>query len=85
MDGVREETAMYSSDSYLACLSFLSMAEQRVFIDNTKSFSQLLNLRISFRGCSCNKGVPVPFKPSIPVHPSLCFRTFPAMYANTQI
>ena len=65
---------MYSSDSYLTCLSFPFIAEQRGFIDNAKSFSQLPNLRKSFRKCPYHKGLPVPFEPSIPIHPSLCFQ-----------
>lgn len=82
---VKEKTVVYSSDLYLACLFFLSMAEQRIYVDNIKSFSTHLRSRKSFQRCSHNKGVPVPRKPNTPIYPPLCPRSFPAMYVNPHI
>ena len=65
---VTEETAIYPSDPYLACSFLLSMAEQRAYIDNTKSFPTLL----CFRRRSYNIRVLAPFTPSILIHPQLC-------------
>jgi len=48
----REKTAVYSLDSYLACMLLLSMAEQRLYIDNTKVFPTLPSSRDSFWRCS---------------------------------
>ena len=47
------------------------MAEQRVYIENTKRFPTLLRSRKSFRRRAYNKGVPASFTPSIPIHPPL--------------
>ena len=48
------------------------MAEQRVYMENKKSFLKLSNLRKSFWGCAYNKGVPVPFTLLILIDSSLC-------------
>jgi len=73
-------TAEYS-DSYLTCLSLLSMAEQGVYINNIKLFPHLPRLWISFRSGSYNNRVPVsPF--TLAFRSILCFalRPFPDVY-----
>ena len=57
--------------------------EQRVYIDNTKSFLQLPNLRKAFREWAYNEGVPLPFTLRIPIDSG--FRTLLPMYVNTYI
>ena len=49
---VKEGIAVYSVDLYPTCLSFLAMAEERVYINNTKSLCGLPVLRKTFLDCA---------------------------------
>lgn len=68
---------VFSGSYILLYLSFLSTAEQRVYIGNTKIFPQLSRSRKSFRRGPYNNGVLVPFVPSIPIHPLVCSLIIP--------
>lgn len=79
-------TAGYSSNLYLTRLSLLSVAEQRVYVNNIKIFPHLPHLRISFwSGPYNNRFLVSPL--TLAFRSILCFalRSFPNVCADTHI
>lgn len=67
---VKKVTTVYSSKSHLAWLSFLSIAEQRVYIENTK-ISPVILLTGIYLEIPTQEWSSDPLAPNIPIHPPL--------------